>query len=49
MLVRIVVRLGVRGELLVLKVLIKVIVFLHSYINFLETKWVLINERELFD
>ena len=47
MLVRIMVRLGVRGELQVLKVLIIVNVFPQIYMGFLEMKYVLMIEGDL--
>ena len=49
MLVRILVRLGVRGELQVLKVLIIVNVFPEVYMGFLEMKYVLMIEGDLSD
>ena len=48
-LVPIVVRLGVRGEPQVLKVLIKVNVFPQKYMGFLEMKYVLMIEGDLSD
>ena len=49
MLFRIVVRIGMRGELQVLKVLIIVKVFLQMYIDFFEMKYVLMIEGGLSD
>ena len=49
MLVRIVVRLGVHGELQVLKILIIVNVFLQMYMGFLELRYVLMIEGGLSD
>ena len=47
--VRVVVRLGVRGELKILKVLIIVNIFPQMHTDFLETKYVLMIEGDLSD